>query len=51
MGLETRVAPSFHECVFAMFGLMENECLLGENGRFSHVSSGFVSNKPRAYMK
>lgn len=34
-----------------MFGLMKNECLFVENGRFSYVSPGLVSNKPRAYMK
>ena len=34
-----------------MFGLMKNEFLFGENGRFSYVSLGLVSNKPRAYMK
>lgn len=30
---------------------MENECLFGENVRFSYVSPRLVSNKPRAYMK
>ena len=30
---------------------MNNECLFGENGRYSYVSPGLVSTKPRAYMK
>ncbi len=30
---------------------MKNECVFGENDRFSYVSPGLVLNKPRAYMK